>query len=185
MDPLLIISTVVLAVVAIGVVVWPILRPPRASLANAPANQELAELTAKRDAALRAVKDLDFDFQTGKVSQEDYLVYESALKAQAVAAIQTVDDYQNQQQHTAAAAHSELDAALEAQIAALRRTPSAPASATSTNGHTETTPPVVAAATQTDDIGAANFCRQCGQPVHGGDRFCAHCGTALVSPAAR
>lgn len=178
MDPLQLVLTALLAVVAIGAVVWPILRPPRPDLANVPANQELAELTAKRDAALRAVKDLEFDYQTGKVSQEDYVVYERTLKAQAVTAIQAVDTYQSHQQDSMAAARAELDTALEAQIAALRRTPR-------TNGHTATTPAAAVAAAEAGDDGSATFCPQCGQGVHAGDRFCAHCGTTLASPAAR
>ncbi len=183
MDPLQLVLTALLAVVAIGAVVWPILRPPRPDLADVPANQELAELTAKRDAALRAVKDLEFDYQTGKVSQEDYVVYERALKAQAVTAIQAVDTYQGHQQDTLAAARAELDTALEAQIAALRRTPPAPTPRT--NGHTATTPAAAVAAAEAGDDGSATFCPQCGQGVHAGDRFCAHCGTTLASPAAR
>lgn len=185
MDPLQLVLTALLAVVAIGAVVWPILRPPRPDPANVPANQELAELTAKRDAALRAVKDLEFDYQTGKVSQEDYVVYERALKAQAVTAIQAVDAYQGYQQDTMAAARAELDTALEAQIAALRRTPPVPASTPRANGHTATTSAAAVAAAEAGDDGSATFCPQCGQGVHAGDRFCAHCGATLASPAVR
>lgn len=171
---------VLLAVLAIGAVIWPMLRPTRHKAVAVTADQTLAELTAQRDAALRAVKDLEFDFQTGKVSGEDYPVYAQALKEQAVAAIQAVDDYQNDQRQAVMARQTALDVALEAEIAAMRRTAPAPLPDAGGNGH----PAPGQAKTDVANMAASqpptNFCPQCGNPVKGDDRFCAHCGTALA-----
>lgn len=179
MDILQVVLIVLLAALAIGAVIWPILRPTRNKKLDLASDQTLAELTAKRDAALRAVKDLEFDNQTGKVSREDFPVYERALKEQAVAAIQAVDDYQNQQRYALAARQTELDATLEAEIAALRRAPPTAAPEAGTNGH-----PTDALLTPgTADGLVSRFCPQCGRPVQPSDRFCALCGAALVPVA--
>jgi hypothetical protein len=169
-----------LAAGAIGAVIWPILRPARNQAAAAPADLTLDELTAKRDAALRAVKDLEFDFQTGKVAREDYPIYEQTLKEQAIAAIQAVDDYQNHQRQADRARRTELDVALEGDIAALRRTPSQAIPDAGSNGH----PAGMSSAPGPAAVPAPHFCPQCGRPAQGGDRFCAHCGAALVPAAA-
>lgn len=180
MEPLQAILIALLAVVAIGAVIWPILRPTRNKAIAATTDLTLDELTAKRDAALRAVKDLEFDFQTGKVAREDYPVYEQTLKEQAIAAIQAVDDYQNHQRRADTARRAELDAALEGDIAALRRTSSQAIPDAGSNGHSAVTP----SATDPAGVPAPHFCPQCGRPVQGGDRFCAHCGAALVPATA-
>ncbi len=168
MDLVQIALIVLLAAVAIGAVVWPILRPVRSKPAALAADPILAELLAKRETALRAVKDLEFDYQTGKVSNEDYPAYDRALKEQAVAAIQAVDDYQGRQQQATAEHRAELDAALEAEIATIRGT------AAAGNGR-----PGGATAGSPDAV-SPKFCPQCGQPTQPGGRFCANCGSALT-----
>lgn len=56
MDFVLVVLIVLLAVVAIGAVIWPILRPVRTKTSSVAADQTLSELLSKREAALRAVK---------------------------------------------------------------------------------------------------------------------------------
>ncbi len=186
MDLLQVALVVLLAALAIGVVIWPIVRPTRNAVSSKPAgDQALSELIAKRDAALRAVKDLEFDYQTGKVSRDDFPAYEQTLKEQAIAAIQAVDDYQGRQRQLAATREAELDAALEAQIAALRRTPAATPHVVNSNGHPTTTGSTVDAAAAPQGAPAPHFCPQCGHAAATDDRFCARCGTSLapVTPA--
>lgn len=181
MDFVLVVLIVLLAVVAIGAVIWPILRPVRTKTSSVAADQTLSELLSKREAALRAVKDLEFDYQTGKVSSADYPIYERNLKEQAIAAIQAVDEYQGRQRQAAASKQAELDTALEAEIEVLRRTQSTARPPMATNGH----PVVASSASDTtaivSDRPAPKFCPQCGRPVQAGDHFCASCGATLVS----
>ncbi|MEZ4770780.1 MAG: zinc ribbon domain-containing protein [Caldilineales bacterium] len=121
----------------------------------------LVELETQRDAVYQAIRELRFDFDVGKVSESDYNIFDTQLKAQAVAVLKEIDALQ------AAEADPELDALLEAEIAALRHV----------NGNGPPKPmqrePVPAGAA------SINFCPQCGTKVQAGDRFCGKCGSTL------
>lgn len=183
MDVVLVVLIVLMAAVAIGAVIWPILRPTRATAGTVANDQVLADLVSKREAALRAVKDLEFDYQTGKVSSTDYPIYERNLKEQAVATIQAVDDYQSRQRQAAAAKQAELETALEAEITGLRRTQTTTSPEPAANGHPVVALPATDSSPTAVDRSAPKFCPQCGRPVQPGDLFCASCGAALVSVA--
>ena len=73
----------------------------------------LVELTARRDSVYQALRELRFDHQVGKVSEADYKVFDAQLKGQAVAVLKEIDGLKK------AEADPELDAQIEAEIAAL------------------------------------------------------------------
>jgi len=52
------------------------------------------ELKARKDLALSAIKELEFDFQTGKLSPEDYSSLRSRYEAEAVEAMKALDGIQ-------------------------------------------------------------------------------------------
>ena len=52
---------------------------------------EVATLQAEREAVLTAVRDLDFDYQTGKFSEEDYLAQRESLMEHGVAILKQID----------------------------------------------------------------------------------------------
>ena len=118
---------------------------------------------------LTALRDLDFDHRTGKITDEDYAGLRAALLAQAAEAIEQ-EDRQS----------AERDALIEDAVRA-RRQHKTDSLACGQCG----------AALQVND----RFCRRCGAPAtslcpHCGhaagadDRFCTACGTSLiVSPA--
>jgi hypothetical protein len=113
-----------------------------------------ADLLARRNEIYRAIRELDFDYQTNKVSDEDYDGQRHALVAQGVEVLQQLD------------ALPVLDESpdadpIEAAVAALRVGAAAPGAAV--------------------EAGQAGFCGQCGAPVYAGDRFCGACGAALTS----
>lgn len=115
----------------------------------------------KRKADLSALLDLDFDFHTGKVSEEDY----STVRAQLVA-----DAAQHIQLETSIA-----DEQIEAMIAARKAAHSS--SHTCTNcGHV-----VDADSRFCSQCGTAvaQGCPSCGKPVQAGDLFCTTCGAKL------
>ncbi|MFQ5747555.1 MAG: hypothetical protein ACE5HF_10110 [Gemmatimonadota bacterium] len=58
----------ILAILLIAVVVAPLLERP----ATEPPLEDLGP-SARRDAALRALRELEFEYQTGKLTREDYL----------------------------------------------------------------------------------------------------------------
>lgn len=122
----------------------------------------LVELEARRDAIYKAIRELRFDFEVGKVSETDYNIFDTQLKAQAVAVLKEIDALQ------VAEADPDLDASLEAEIAALR--------------HVNGSGPKIAASRQPVPAGSAavNFCPQCGTKVRAGDKFCGKCGAAVA-----
>jgi hypothetical protein len=85
----------VLAVVAVVFVARPFLRDP------APASDRLDELAPEarrrlalaeqRDHALAALKELEFDHRTGKVSDEDYRAQVGPLRRRAAEALRALD----------------------------------------------------------------------------------------------
>ena len=83
----------------------------------------LVELTARRDSVYQALRELRFDHQVGKVSEADYKVFDAQLKGQAVAVLKEIDGLKK------AEADPNLDAQIEAEIAALRSNGQAPSSA--------------------------------------------------------
>lgn len=122
-------------------------------------------LLAERENVLAALRDLDFDFRTGKVAAEDYEAQRAALVTQGAAVLQQLD---------ASAANGEppaddLEAEIEAAIAAHRQSAKKPSRAPVS--------PVTA---------SAQVCSSCGAAIRAGDRFCAACGTPVAAaPATR
>ena len=89
------------ALLAVACVVFaarPFLREPAAPassdrLAQAdPAASERIRLEEARDRALAALKELEFDHRTGKVSDEDYRAAVAPLRREAADALRALDD---------------------------------------------------------------------------------------------
>lgn len=113
----------------------------------------------QRLAALTALRDLDFDFQVGKVSEEDY----ASLRAQLVAeAARTLQDDKD----------DEIEALIQA-----RKTSKAKAPACAHCGET-----LIAGNHFCSHCGAAveDSCPSCGKNIKAGDVFCSSCGTQLA-----
>ncbi len=111
---MLIVLTILIAAAALLIVAYPLIaRPREAEPAISPAQEELAELMARRDAAFQALRDLAFDRQVGKVTAEDFAVFEANLKHAAAEALAALDAWES-------AADQALDTVLERAIAARR-----------------------------------------------------------------
>ena len=79
-----------LAVVAVVFVARPLLREGPDETLEAPELCHL-ELAEERDRALAALKELEFDHRTGKVSDEDYRSMVGELRRAAADALRAVD----------------------------------------------------------------------------------------------
>lgn len=152
--------------IAIVAVAWPLVQERRGvsedglSAGMLPVADPLIELQAQRDSIYQAIKELRFDFQVGKVSEADYEAFNTQLRSQAVRVLKEIDALKQ------AEADPDLDARLEAEIAALRQV----------NG---SGPGLSTSVTEATGAAALNFCPRCGQRLHGADRFCGKCGAAL------
>jgi hypothetical protein len=88
---------VLLAIACVVLVALPFLRQPGLSpsedrLGDSDARERRRlELTEERDRALAALKELEFDHQTGKVSDEDYRELVGPLRRRAAEALRALD----------------------------------------------------------------------------------------------
>ena len=85
----------VLALIAVVFVARPFLRDPspssdRLDEPNARERRRL-ELIEERDRALAALKELEFDHRTGKVTDDDYRAQVGPLRRRAAAALRALD----------------------------------------------------------------------------------------------
>src|SRR6201997_5937136 len=84
-----------LAVVAGGFVARPFLREPDAARDRldepGEAERRRLELIEERDRALAALKELEFDHRTGKVTDDDYRAQVGPLRRRAAAALRALD----------------------------------------------------------------------------------------------
>lgn len=116
-----------------------------------------AQLTARRDAIYALIHELDADYQTGKVNDQDYRPIRELYVAEGVSILKQLDALPSTD------SQADLDAAIEGQVLALRQ----------------------ARASFADDgqEAATRFCTQCGHPADPENRFCAQCGAALKGVA--
>ncbi len=149
-----------LAIMAAVLVTDPFLRrQARKSRAPGPRAREL------RHSALLAIRDLDFDHQTGKVVEEDYQAWRASLLEEA--ARWFTEDVR---------AETELGRAIEGGVATIRKARSGARSCPSCGQ------PQVHGDQFCAGCGApfAEACGRCGAAIRPGDRFCSACGEMLV-----
>lgn len=78
----------------IGWVLWPLIvaRQERLQLESSEANQQLENLLFEREAALLAIRDLQFDHQMGKLSDEDFTQLDARYRTHALQILRQLDE---------------------------------------------------------------------------------------------
>jgi hypothetical protein len=157
-----------------ALVVVPFVAGPLLKISNrrrpAATQDEAATPEAAKQQALAALRDLDFDYRTAKISDEDYAPLRQQLLLQAAEAAQA-----------AAGSPSAQDDDIEAAVRALRGTQKRAAARVCPRCH---------AALRAND----KFCPKCGAALEltcpachaaaaAADQFCAHCGKTLKAEA--
>jgi hypothetical protein len=100
-------AIVISAVLAVAAVLWvarPFLRAPfepEQLAAPDPAELEGIRLAEARDRALAALKELEFDHRTGKISDTDYRELVGPLRREAADALRALDEVTGRQEPTA------------------------------------------------------------------------------------
>ncbi len=130
------------------------------------------ELIARRDALYAALKDAEFDRETGKLTEEDYQAVRTRAMAEAAGVLRQLD-------HLTPEAEAAFDAEIEAAVARLRE-----------DGTAQPVAPELAAAVEAEIAALTRraaaparlklACPDCGQPYQPGDAFCAACGASLA-----
>jgi hypothetical protein len=95
MNVVALVLAVALAVSCVAFVARPFLREPGVEddrlLALSPEERERLRLSEERDRALAALKELEFDHRTGKVSDDDYRALVGPLRRQAAEILRALD----------------------------------------------------------------------------------------------
>ncbi|MEJ2554982.1 MAG: zinc ribbon domain-containing protein [Anaerolineae bacterium] len=146
------------------------------------------ELVARRDAIYAALKDAEFDRETGKLADEDYQIVRGRYMAEAAQVLRQLD-------HLAPEAEAALDAEIESAVAELRSDGnghSAPDGHSAPEGHSAphgySADLVAAVEAEVNSLiqhavasGKHELaCPDCGRPYQAGDAFCAACGASLA-----
>jgi type II secretory pathway pseudopilin PulG len=79
-----------LVVVVVALVGAPLRR--RGSAASEAGSDRRDELEAARDAKYRELRDLELDYSTGKLSDEDFAALDRALRAEAIVILRQLDE---------------------------------------------------------------------------------------------
>jgi hypothetical protein len=149
---------------------------------------EVSALLAERDRVITALQELDFDYQMGKIPEEDYPAQRASLMQAGSETLRRLDTLQ--QTGAADSAEERLEKVIAARRAdaARARQPmpagGTPASATAggSNGDQpadDTLESLIASRRRQREEKAAGFCPQCGSPLHRSDKFCPRCGGKL------
>jgi len=197
MDTTATFSIVVIALMIVATFWW-VLRPLFGNTQQVTATesferQSFVELELRRDAIYKAIKDLEFDFESNKISEDDYQQARLKFMQQAAGVLRQIDHYSED-------VDAELDARIDELLAqlqtaegkfadeALRQSIRAEIEREAQTTPTETTCPKCGQPVQPGD----GFCSACGASLSvtcpncqavavPGDVFCAHCGTRLVT----
>lgn len=176
MDVLTLLTSVVLVVGAFALVLYPLWQQtrPDAIFKVERSGQTGEEYQARYHAALAAIKDLMFDYEMGKVSEDDYETLLAKAKLEAAAIRHQLDRFNHSTTTDMAAA---LEVEIEKLVAQLR--------SSKFNGHAPLLSKIDAeiellkTVSLSSAISAELFCPQCGQSVLIDDAFCTACGQAL------
>lgn len=128
------------------------------------------ELIARRDAIYAALKDAEFDRETGKLADEDYQIVRNRYMSEAAQVLRQLD-------RLAPEAEAALDAEIESAVAELR-----------SDGKEISHEVVAAVEAEVNSLiqhGVASgkhtlACPDCGRPYQPGDAFCPACGASLA-----
>ncbi len=178
---LFIVLAILLVAAALLAVAYPILAKAPNAKAATTATETLDELLAQRDAAMQALRELNFDHRVGKISDEDFAIFEASLKHEAAQALRALDEWEAQ-------ADDDLEQDMEREIAARRSQLTTGARVCPSCGRPAAdddkfcaicgAPLAQAPAPVTVSVEEPS-CPKCGRRAEPGDRFCAGCGQAL------
>ncbi len=157
----------VLLLLVLGGLAWPLYSTrPRSPYAGA---DSLGDLLARRDGLYAMLRDLDLDYELGKLDAPTYHTRREKYLARAAAVLKQLDT-----QFGADQTHRSLSMEIEREVAALRRTSGEGAQPINRpNGHARVERLL------TPGNGNSLQCPNCGRAFAPGDRFCAKCGQAV------
>lgn len=161
-----------ISLLAILAVAWPLLKKEAPA---APVDDDrLLDLLHRKEQVLLAIKDLEFDYRVGKLSEEDYRLYDQQLRRQAIGLLMQIEKI--------APESARLDASLEQEILQRRRVSGeAPLPV---DGNRPEKALLLSPLSAEQQEPPQRFCTQCGHPLEPDHKFCAMCGAPVERKAA-
>ena len=168
---MIVVAGLLLSVVAVLLVMEPVLRAASGKPVElavplfVDSDDEDDPLQRRRDRALAALREIEFDRATGKLSDDDFQRMHAAYQAEALEALRAVDE----------ANGGRADQTAGARDGRSRVSASAPPAGDATDA----VEALIAEARATARERKQRFCAECGTPLEGSGRFCVECGTAV------
>jgi hypothetical protein len=138
-----------MALIGVSVIVFvgePLLPRKSPTHSSDDTDQPLAQLALQKEVLYTAIRDLDFDYHTGKVDQQDYTTLRQHFESEALQLLRQLDETDPL---------AVLDSDLERQILSFRHPRSSPSSAV----------PLFCPECRAELQGSENFCPSCGQSL--------------------
>ncbi len=114
-------------------------------------------LQQRKEEVYAAIKEMEFDYGMGKVSEEDYQELRSQYKVRALEIMKELDTLDRGE---------DVDAAIEKEVQQLRVKGKAKGESID----------------EEEDVEEINFCPQCGRKIDPENNFCTGCGMRLRNP---
>jgi len=93
---------ILILILTLGVIGYPIFRKSKKPLeVLAGEGDTYHELLYKKDAAYTAIKDLEFDYQSGKLSEEDYSQMKEQFDREAISILEKIDQLEKKEKKLA------------------------------------------------------------------------------------
>lgn len=141
---------VLLAVAVVAFVGYPLLRDHLAGEEDLELPEEAEELYHRKETTYSALKELEFDYKTGKLSEQDFHELETRFKASALEILEAIDELEHPIAKSKAGRGAEIDTA---GVQSKRQAPA---------------------------VLSADACGSCGTVNPSGARFCGVCGDPLM-----
>jgi len=130
--------------------------------------RQLGELLSRKETLYSAIKELDFDFKTNKLSEKDYKELKERYRRDTISILKEIDEVEKGE---------DMDALVEKDIIARRKFPSS-------SGGTEKMEESEDMETSMEKEILAHrkssfFCPDCGSEYGKDDKFCSKCGREL------
>jgi hypothetical protein len=146
-------TIILLILVIVGYWIFhPLFRPRRIEAYSTQMREDREKaLQQRKEEVYAAIKEMDFDLEMGKISEDDYQELKSQYKAKALEILKELDTVDGGE---------DIDAAIERDVHRLRKKKK--------KGGKET-------------VRQINFCPHCGRKIAPKNNFCQGCGMKLVS----
>jgi hypothetical protein len=165
-----VIAAILVGLAVLAVVLDPLLRnaaPPTQPIIEP---EDLEE--TPKGIALAALREIEFDRATGKLSDEDYAALKAKYSEEALALLRAEENAQ-----AADAGPDRVEAMVEARLRALRG--AGPSACPRCGPRPEAD--AIFCSNCGDRLGGTSRCAACGAPLHPDGRFCESCGAAVAA----